>query len=604
MSVDQSATARVLGISTKYQNLRAGNLQNLPQRIALFGQGATSMVGFSTEKWTAESPSAAAERYGAGCPIHNSLLALTPPEGGGVGTIPVDVFPLADGTTAAAGSITPSGTALAAKSYFALIGGVKSKAFVVALGAMDVSATLLAMYNAITAVPEMPVTLAYTYDTVTVGSCVGTGDGTVTGIDVASGGAPVPGTWTLTCTAEAADAGTFKLVDPNGVTVDSAITVAVAETDCGGLTFTVADGPEDYDVGDYFEIEVPALTLVPTSKWKGESANRITIELHDAKGELLTSGAADGNGVTFTNVAMASGAADPSVSTQLTAIGDVWETMALNCLDPDNTTALTAYATWGESRWGTLVHKPAMVFTGWTGYGDPTVVAATTIPDARKTDRTNSQLVAPGSPDLPFVVAARQLAIIARVANDNPATGYGGENIAGLTPGKDSEQWYTYANRQLALDKGSSTVEKIDNILQIGDVCTFWHPTGEPALTKRYKKVVAIVKLQQIAYNLALIFGAQKWAAAPLIPSGQATTNENAKRPEDAQTEVDGLIDSLGLAAILSDPEACKEATTCELDDQNPDRINIDVAALLSGNTTVKDVQILWSFYVGSAVAR
>ncbi len=603
MGVPSSATARQLGITTEYRNLRGGVFQNLPQRIAIFGQGATASVGFALEKWTATSPQAAADRYGAGSPIHNSLLALIPPEGGGVGSIPIDVHPLADGTTAAAGKIVPSGTAAAAKTYYAEIGGVKSNGFEVAAGALNVSTVLLAVYNAIAAVPEIPTTLALTYDTVTVGSCVGTGDGTVTGLDVASGGTPVPGQWTLTCTAESADAGTFKLVDPNGVTVDAAITVGVAETDCGGLTFTVADGSEDYDIGDYFLIQVPVTDMAPTSKWKGASANRIQLRILDSFGAPLTSGVADGNGVIFTITAMTGGAGDPTVDTQLDAVGDVYTTMGLNCLDPDNTTALDAYDTWGESRWGTETHKPAIIFTGWTGFGDPTVVAATTIPELRKSDRTNSQLVAPGSPDMPFVVAARQLAIIARVANDNPATGYGGQPIRGITPGTSAEQWLN-ANRQLALDQGSSTVELVDNILQIGDVCTFYHPTSEPVLTKRYKKVVAIVKLQQIAYNLALIFGSQKWAAAPLIPSGQATTNENAKRPEDAQTEVDGLIDSLGLAAIISDPDACKEATLCALDDQNPDRINVDVTALISGNTTVKDVNVYWSFYVGAAVAR
>jgi len=599
MGVDASATARQLGITTTYQNLRGGTFQNLPQRIAIFGQGATASVGFSTAKWTAPSPQAAADRYGAGCPIHNSLLALIPQEGGGIGSIPVDVFPLADGTTAAAGEIVPSGTATAAKTYYARIGGVKSKGFVVAAGALNVSTVLLAMYNAIAAVPEMPVTLDLTYDTVTVGTCQGTGTGTVTGVGVASGGSPVPGVWTLTCTAEAANGGTFKLVDPNGVTVDAAIAVGVAETDCGGLTFTVADGAEDYDIGDYFLITVPVTDMAPTSKWKGASANRITMQIVDSLGDVLTSGVADSNGVVFTITAMTGGAGDPSVSTQLTAIGDVWETMVLNCLDPENTTALDAYDTWGESRWGTETHKPAVVFTGWTGFGDPSVAAATTIPELRKTDRTNSQLVAPGSPDMPFVVAARQLAIIAKVANDNPATAYGGQNIRGITPGTSAEQWLL-SSRQLALTQGSSTVELVDNMLQIGNVCTFYHPTSEPVLTKRYKKVVAIVKLQQVAYNLALIFGDEKWAAAPLIPNGQATTNPNARTPDDAKNEVDVLLDSLGLAAIISDPEACKEATTAEIDGSNPDRINVDVTTLLSGNTTVKDVNLYWSFYLGS----
>jgi len=594
MGVDASATSRQVGITTTYRKVRAGNFQNLPQRIALFGQGSTASVGFPTTKWTAPSPSEGADRFGVGSPIHNSLLGLIE---AGLGSIPVDVFPLADGTTAAAGAIVPSGTAVAAKTYYARIGGIKSSGFVVAAGALDVSAVLLAMSNAIAAVPEMPVTLAYTYGAASAGTCQGTGDGTVTGFDLASGGTPVPGVWTLTCTAEAENGGTFKLVDPNGVTVDSAIAVGVAETDVGGLTFTVADGDEDYDIGDYFLLTVPVTDVVPTSKWKGASANRITIQILDSSGEILTSGSADTNGVIFTITAMTSGAGDPSVSSQLTAIGDTWETMVLNCLDPDNTTALDAYAAWGETRWGTETHKPALVFTGWTGYGDPTVAAATTIPDARKTDRTNAQLVAAGSPDMPFMVAARELAKIARVANDNPATGYGGQNVKGITPGLDSEQWLN-TSRQLALNGGSSTIEVIDNIVQIGDVCTFYHPTGEPLLTKRYKKVVSIVKLQQVAYNLALIFGDQSWAAAPLIPSGQATTNRLAKTPDDAKTEVDALIQQLGLAAILADPDACKEATTAEFDQSNPDRIRVDMTSILSGNTTIKDVTIYWDFYL------
>jgi phage tail sheath gpL-like len=600
MGVAASATARQVGITTTYRSLRSGTFENLPQRIALFAQGATASVGFSTAKWTAPSPEEAATRYGVGSPIHNALLGLMPPEGGGIGSIPVDVFPLVDGTTAAAGEIVASGTALANKDYVARIGGITSDSFTVPSGAIDLSVVLLAMYNAITAHPEMPVTLAYTYDTLVVGACQGTGDGTVTGLDVASGGQPTPGVWILTCTAEAVDGGTFKLVDPNGVTIDSAIAVGVAETDVGGLTFTVADGSEDYDIGDYFEITVPALTLVPTSKWKGASANRITIQILDSLGELLTSGTADANGVTFTITAMASGAGDPSVSSQLTAIGNVWETMVLNCLDPENTTAIDAYNTWGEGRWGTETHKPAIVFTGWTGFGDPTVVAATTIPEARKTDRTNCQLVAPGSPDLPFMVAARQLAKIVKMANDHPAAGYGGQNCAGITPGLDSEVWLG-TSRQLALDQGSSTVEVIDNVVQIGDVCTFYHPSGEPALQKRYKWVTSIVKLQQVAYNLALRFGSQEWASAPLIPNGQATTEVLAKTPQDATQEAQEIIKALGLKAVISDPDACIEATTADFDDSNPDRINVDMTSILSGNTRVKDINHYWSFYTRPA---
>lgn len=77
------------------------------------------------------------------------------------------------------------------------------------------------------------------------------GDGTVSG-EVAADTA-VAGTYTLTCTAESANAGTFSVVNPNGVHLPDA-TVAVAYSNQIG--FTIADGAEDFDVGDVFTIVV------------------------------------------------------------------------------------------------------------------------------------------------------------------------------------------------------------------------------------------------------------------------------------------------------------------------------------------------------------
>jgi hypothetical protein len=63
----------------------------------------------------------------------------------------------------------------------------------------------------------------------------------------------VPGTYTLTCTAESADAGTFSVLDPNGIYLADA-TVGVAYS--GPISFTIADGAEDFDIGDTFTIAV------------------------------------------------------------------------------------------------------------------------------------------------------------------------------------------------------------------------------------------------------------------------------------------------------------------------------------------------------------
>jgi len=60
------------------------------------------------------------------------------------------------------------------------------------------------------------------------------------------------GTYTLTCTAEAGDAGTFGVVDPDGVALPD-LTVAVAY-DNGHFGVTIADGAEDFDTGDIFTV--------------------------------------------------------------------------------------------------------------------------------------------------------------------------------------------------------------------------------------------------------------------------------------------------------------------------------------------------------------
>jgi head decoration protein D len=84
-----------------------------------------------------------------------------------------------------------------------------------------------------------------------------TGDGTCTG--VTAGDQVKPGSYTLTCIAEGANAGTFEVKDPDDITLGQA-TVGVAY-DSEEINFTLNDGSEDFDIGDIFTIAVSAGTL-------------------------------------------------------------------------------------------------------------------------------------------------------------------------------------------------------------------------------------------------------------------------------------------------------------------------------------------------------
>lgn len=351
-------------------------------------------------------------------------------------------------------------------------------------------------------------------------------------------------------------------------TITAAITAAMAAA--LDLPMTAADGTTVVNL---------------TSKWKGASANDLYVEV------VATS--EDNSGISFAVVQPSGGLVNPDIAGALAQIGNVWETMLLNCLEIADTTSLDLYQTEGEGRWGALVRKPFVVFTGNT---ETTVASATTVSDARKSDRINAQLVAPGSNDLPCVVAARQLARIAVTANNNPPRDYGSLEATGLVPGADGDQW-TYADRDSAIKKGSSTIEVKDGVVNLSDSVTFYHPDGDPIPAYRY--VCDIVKLQNIIFNLDLIFAVPEWDGAPLIPDDQPTINRSAKKPKMAVAAVAAMLDSLALNAIISDPETAKANTQAAINDQNPKRLDVLTVVQLSGNTNIISVDLDFGFYFG-----
>ena len=591
MGVDLSAVASVLGISTNYIDTRAGNVAVLPQRIAIFGQGSTG-VTYPATKWQSPNAAATGAVHGYTNPLYLAHKELSPIDGDGVGSIPVTIYPLTDaaGATAAVGDITPSGTATDAGTYYARVSGIPGNAFSIPKGAVDVTATIAKLGSSIGAVLGMPVTVAYAYGTVTASAISGTGNGTLTSLVAHAGSTPLPGAYQLVCTTVVTNGGVFTLTDPNGTVISSGLTITAGAggtcvaSNVGGLDFTITDGTTDFGLNASFTITVPATKVTVTSGWKGISANDIRIEI---VGPLL--------GVVFAITQPTGGTVNPTVDSALAQVGGVWETMALNCLNVSDTTALDTYQTFGEARWGTTSKKPLVVFSGSTASA---VGTAVTIPNSRPTDRVNSQLVAPGSPNLPFAVAARQLSRIAVVANNNPPTDYCAQSVNGIVPGTDAVQWL-WASRDLAIKAGSSTVEVVDGVIRIGDVVTFYHPTGEtpPA----YRDVVDIVRAQNIIFNIGLIFASKEWAAAPLIPDDQVTVNPNARRPKDARIASAVMVDALGLQAILSNPDVTRKSITAVINSSNNKRLDVTIPVQFSGNTKIKSIDLNWSFYFGTA---
>ena len=81
-----------------------------------------------------------------------------------------------------------------------------------------------------------------------------TGNGILTLADPAVAAGARPGVYQAICIEPAANAGTFEVFGPDGVSIGTA-TVAVAFD--GEVKFTIADGSTDFVAGDAFRITVP-----------------------------------------------------------------------------------------------------------------------------------------------------------------------------------------------------------------------------------------------------------------------------------------------------------------------------------------------------------
>ncbi len=113
-AVGSERISKTVGYAIKKGDFRLDS-PNLPQRIAIIGEANTANQAalaavFDIGK-IAETRKKVSDDYGYGSPIWNIYRILNPLSGGGVGGIPIVVFPQAETGVAKAITITPVGTA-------------------------------------------------------------------------------------------------------------------------------------------------------------------------------------------------------------------------------------------------------------------------------------------------------------------------------------------------------------------------------------------------------------------------------------------------------------------------------------------------------------
>jgi len=193
--------------------------------------------------------------------------------------------------------------------------------------------------------------------------------------------------------------------DGSGVAASGTITPSGSQTTAANYqikvnnilstAFTVAVGASVADMCDSITAAINSVVDMPIiatdnttevgieAKWKGATGNDIVVEI---VGDTTL-------GSSYSIVQPTSGATNPSTSTATDQFGDVWYTLVVNCFEGGDTTTIDALSTVNEGRWGALTRKP---FVAFHGDNETTVATAGTVPDARKTDRTNVKIARGG----------------------------------------------------------------------------------------------------------------------------------------------------------------------------------------------------------------
>ena len=309
---------------------------------------------------------------------------------------------------------------------------------------------------------------------------------------------------TVTITGDASTSAAAIKISIGGLDVQVAVAKGTSAADAMAAVVTAVNAEQNRCVS----AAVVDDSVELTAKWSGVISNRISLSV---EGSIP--------GLVIATTAFTGGLGTPDVTAALASLGDVvWETFILDTLDyVDSGVAsaqLETFQAWGEGRWSALEKKPVLVAHGCVD----NYATRTAVTDARPSDYINFLIESVGSPELPFVVAARGLLDIMTTADSNPAQNYKG-TLTGLKRGSDTAQ-ENYNVRNMAVMKGASTNITNGSVAELNDIITFYHPAGSGKFPVR-RYVVDAVKVANIVYNLRLITEADEIKGAPLVPDGR-----------------------------------------------------------------------------------
>jgi phage tail sheath gpL-like len=325
-----------------------------------------------------------------------------------------------------------------------------------------------------------------------------------------------------------------------------------------------------------------------TSKWKGATANDITVSI-DTNGNDL--------GITYaTNVTQA-GSGTPTVTASLQKFQIEWNTIVSNGygMNASVITELEQFngipQTIPTGRYAGIVFKPFIAVCGSVDDNNSTFT------DTKKLQVTISVAPAPLSKGLPLEASANMSVLFARVSQDNPHLDVSGLYYPDMPTPLVIGTMADYDNRDLYVKRGNSCVELLAGQYRVTDFVTTYHPDGEVPPQYRYCRNLMIDFNVRYGYYLLEQINVVDHA----IAADEDTVIVNTVvKPKTWKGVLNKYFVTLSQRGLIVQPDFSSASLRVNISAVNPDRLETTFDYKRSGFTRIASTTASAGFNFGS----
>ncbi len=300
-----------------------------------------------------------------------------------------------------------------------------------------------------------------------------------------------------------------------------------------------------------------------TSKWKGKTANELTVTVDTGDDDL---------GLSYVSNSTQSGSGTPDIDDALALFGNVWNTIVLPSYSTESAIMDALEAFNGIAgvdnpggRYAPTVFKPFMAVIGTTAE-DPS-----SITDTRDADMTIALAPAPLSKGFGFEAAANMVLLFARQAQNNPHLDVSGSSYPDMPVPADGDigAMADYNTRDSIVKKGCSTVDLVSGAYQVQDFVTTYHPDGEVPPQFRYPRNINIDWNVEYGVFLLELINVVDHVIANDADQVSAT---KVVKPKQWKGVLNAYAEDLTSRALIVQPSFMQQSLQVAVSTTNPDR--------------------------------